>query len=462
MDLRSENRNGEQASSTLTSRLEESFEKILTPFQYFIRDQTVTSAILAVSTLMALVLANSPWASAYYSFFEIEVGLHFGENSLSMDLHHWINDGLMALFFFVIGLEIKREILAGELSQPGRTLPVVMAALGGMALPALIYALFNWGTSSSHGWGIPMATDTAFVIGVLALLRKYIPAGLVAFITALAIIDDIGAIIVIALFYTEEINLASIGNAAIILFVMVLVNILGLRSPTPYLLLGGLLWLSMLESGIHATIAGILAAMAVPARPRLSPTWFVRRTKMLLRSFERNEMSKTADNTILADGDQHAIVEKIHTVANKASTPLQRWESLLGQPVALLVLPVFVFANAGIPLDISVFPQLVTPLSIGVIAGLVLGKGLGISLVTFAVLKFGIGSMPGNVRMYHVIGVGLLAGIGFTMSIFVANLGFSSNQESLNAAKTAVLSSSLIAGISGYVWLRWFGSKLQT
>jgi len=458
MNSYSEKESSEQPPS-LTSPLEKGFEKIVTPFHHFIRDQTVTSAMLVVSMLLALILANSPLTNEYYAFFETDVGLNFGDYTLEMTIHHWINDGLMALFFFIIGLEIKREILVGELSQPGRTFPVIMAASGGMLLPAIIYTSINYGTGTSHGWGIPMATDTAFVIGILALLRGYVPAALVAFVTALAIIDDIGAIVVIAIFYTESINMTALVNGMIVLAVMALINILGVRQPSPYFILGGLLWFAMLESGVHPTLAGILAAMVVPSRPRLSPGWFVRRTKTLINSFENKEMDKEEQETILSDDEQHEIVEKIHSVADKASTPLQRWESSLEQPVTLLVLPVFAFANAGIPVDMSVITQLLTPLSMGIIAGLVIGKVLGISLMTWCIIRFTRASLADNVTLSHVIGIGLLAGMGFTMAIFVANLGFSSSPEDLAAAKAAILVSSFIAGISGYAWLRRLGSR---
>lgn len=444
----------------LSASLERGLAGISTPFKEFIHNQTVTSAILLAATLLAIVLANSPVAHEYAAFFETMLGIVFSDHVFKWSLHHWINDALMSLFFFIIGLEIKREIKVGELSRPGRTVPVIAAALGGMVAPAVIYLAMNASGDTWHGWGIPMATDTAFVIGILALLRRHVPATLVVFITALAIIDDIGAILVIAFFYTETLSTVHLGYAAVVLVVMALLNLMGVRRPAAYLVTGGLLWLAMLESGIHATVAGILASLAVPARPKHDPGWFVERARKLLRLFESRASSRETGDSILADQKQHEIVEKIHDVAEQASTPLQRWETALEKPVALFVLPIFALANAGVAIGAHTFTQLLfEPLVLGIVLGLVVGKCMGITLMTWLVLRLRLGTLAEEIRFAHIVGIGLLAGIGFTMSVFVAGLGFSSTPGQLAAAKTGVLMASLIAGGSGYLWLRFVAPR---
>ena len=446
----------ESPTERLSRPLENSFERIANPFYDFIKNQTVASGILLAATLLAILLANSDYAHDYEAFFHNRLGIIFSDFIFERSIHYWINEGIMALFFFIIGLEIKRELLVGELKNLNRAVTVIAAAMGGMLLPAAIYLAINATTDTIHGWGIPMATDTAFVIGILALLRKHVPTALVVFITALAILDDIGAILIIAFFYTETVSLIHLAYAAGIMALMILLNLMGVRGPTPYLLVGGLLWLAMLESGIHATIAGILAAMAVPARAKHDPIWFVDRARKLLSRFERREKNKETDNTILADPEQHELVEEIHEVAEQASTPLQRWEHALETPIAILVLPIFAFANAGVELSRQTLAQhLIDPLALGIIMGLLVGKCAGITTATWLVLKLGLGSMPDNVQFNHIIGISMLAGIGFTMSLFVAGLGFSSSPEHLNIAKTSVLFASLVAGICGYLWLRF-------
>jgi len=365
----------------------------------------------------------------------------------------------MALFFFVIGLEIKRELLGGELQNVRLAVPVVAASIGGMVVPALIYAIFNAGTPASHGWGIAVATDTAFAVGILALLGKRVPLAVAAFLTALAIIDDIGAVLVIAIFYTETILKTHLIYAAILLAGLILLNLLGVRRPAPYFLGGGLVWLAMLESGIHATVAGILVALTVPARPRHGPYWFLRRTRRLIDEFEQLEQKKQQqkenNDNILGAADQHTIVEQVQDTAHKATTPLQLWERSLENPVALLVLPVFALANAGVPVNAAAVPAMLTdPIILGILLGLVVGKTIGISIFCWLALKSGFGYLPPAMNLKHVIGISLLGGMGFTMSIFIAGLSFSNSPEQLQVAKSAILLASLIAGLCGYLWLR--------
>lgn len=430
-----------------------SFERVMTPFQEFIRYQTTGSILLIVCTVIALLIANSPLAHNYENFLEMQTGFVFGEWSLKMSVHHWINDGLMSLFFFVLGLEIKREILVGELKDPQQSLPVIAAALGGMLAPAAIYYVFNADSASVHGWGIPMATDTAFAVGILALLGRRIPLALITFLTALAIIDDLGAILVIAVFYTESINLLFLSLAGLFIMVLAGLNLSGFRRPAIYIIGGGIVWLAMLGSGVHATVAGILVAMTIPARPKRGSRWFVLHARNLINKFE--DIEKNSTSPILGEAEQHKVVENVQSMAEKASTPLRRWEHALEHPVALFVLPVFALANAGIPVDFSSLPTLLSePLSLGIILGLVVGKTIGISLLAWLALRLKLGRLSQGLNMHHIIGIGLLGGMGFTMSIFISGLGFASTPEALLTAKTAILLASLVAGLSGYLWLR--------
>jgi NhaA family Na+:H+ antiporter len=434
--------------------LERGFKNVITPFQEFVRDQTTGSILLIFCTLLALGLANSPLAGLYEDLITTQTGLIFGDWRLTLSVRHWVNDGLMSLFFFVLGLEIKREILVGELRDPQQSLPVIAAAIGGMFVPASLFLVFNAGSETVHGWGIPMATDTAFAVGVLALLRRHIPAALITFLTALAILDDLGAIMVIAVFYTDTLNLPLLGLAATLLGGLVLCNILGIRRPIVYIIGGGMVWAAMLGSGVHATVAGVLVAMTVPARPRAGPNWFVRRTRRLLEEFQ--EIEKQSARPILGEERQHAVVERVQDTAEKATTPLRRWEHFLEYPVALLVMPVFALTNAGIPVSperlLSMWND---PLTLGIVLGLVLGKGIGITFMGWLALRLGLGRLPADMTLAHIAGIGLLGGMGFTMSIFIAGLSFGASPATLVAAKSAILLASLIAGVAGYLWLRW-------
>jgi len=445
--------NSENQKSIYPNPLEARLERIITPFQEFTRDQTTGSILLILCTLVALGLANSPFANSYENLVDMHFGFVLGDWSLTMSLRHWINDGLMSLFFFVLGLEIKREILVGELNDPQQSFPIILAALGGMLAPALIFYLFNSGTTAVHGWGIPMATDTAFAVGILALLGRRIPLALITFLTALAIIDDLGAIMVIGIFYTESISLSYLTTAGLLLLALVVCNIAGFRHPLIYVIGGGIIWLAMLGSGVHASVAGILVALTVPARPKRNSDWFVQRTRKLINEFE--DIENESANSILSDVEQHAVVERVQDSAEKASTPLRRWGRALETPVALLVMPIFALANAGIAVNIDSLSALsADPLALGIIVGLVAGKSIGISVFAWLALKLKFGRLSQGINMNHIIGIGMLGGMGFTMSIFIAGLGFANNPEALLAAKSAILMASLLAGITGYLWLR--------
>ncbi|MBR9912473.1 MAG: Na+/H+ antiporter NhaA [Gammaproteobacteria bacterium] len=452
--------NHNQSESEQTA-IEQGLEKILSPFQQFIKNQTTSSLVLILATVAALVIANSGLASYYHAWQHLPLGIVVGDWSLVMGSKHWINDGLMTIFFFLLGLEIKREMLVGEIKQVQVLVPVMAAALGGMLVPAGIYYGFNAGTAYAQGWGIPMATDTAFAIGVLAFLGRRIPATAFTFLVALAIIDDLGAILVIALFYSDSINLLNLWVGAGLLLLLILLNVIGVRNPWVYLGVGTLLWGAMLGSGIHATVAGILIAATVPARPKRKPGWFLQRVTELVSKFERLERRKDGPGPMLAEAEQHAVVESMQAAAEKATTPLRRWERVLEYPVALLVLPIFAFANAGIELHLDALQESqINSVALGVVLGLVLGKGVGIPLFTWVALRLGLGQLPAGLQMSHVVGLGLLGGIGFTMSMFISSMGFEEMPAALNTAKLGILVASLLAGLAGYFWLRRCGQKL--
>lgn len=443
-------------SENKISSLEKGVEGILGPFKNFIKDQTTTSVILVAFTAVALLIANSPYSEFYEKFLHMPLALSLGDSAFELSVRHWINDGLMALFFFMLGVEMKREMLTGEISNRERFIPIAFAAAGGMVLPAFIFFLFNSGTSYQPGWGITMATDAAFAIGILAFLGKRVPAGAFIFLTALAILDDLGAILVIALFYSDSISYEYLAFGFLILLVLGLFNIIGIRKPSVYLLMGILLWIAMLNSGVHATVTGVLVAALVPARPKRDPGWFVDKASELMSKFKKLEAKREVNAPILGEPRQHEVVEEIQGAAEKASAPLRLWEGSIEHPVALFVLPIFALANAGVAVNMEVISQQwSSTLTLGIFFGLVLGKSVGIAFFTWVALKLSFGKLPEGLSMKHVIGLGLLGGVGFTMSIFIAGLSFDGTSEAINTAKMAILVSSFVAGLSGYLWLRF-------
>lgn len=441
------------------NRLEKGFEKIISPFEEFIQNGATGSVLLIICTAFALFIANSPWSDSYERLVHNNAGIIFGDWEFIKSIRHWINDGLMALFFFIIGLEIKRELLVGELRDISRSLTVFASSLGGMILPALIYILFNAGTAGINGWGIPMATDTAFAVGILVLLRQHVPASLAAFLTALAIIDDIGAVLVIAAFYTDTIHIVYLAWAGLILLLLIFCNFLGINRIGPYLLLGLLLWSAMLSSGVHASISGILVAMTIPARPQKKAEKLSRNVKTIRRKIDKR-IDETGGGDVLSDSFQHRLIDQLRLIATQATTPLQHFWDIMEKPVALLILPVFALANAGVSLnydDLSLALQ--SSISWGIGIGLIAGKISGITGGYWLATRLGRGRLPSGMNIYHVIGIGLLGAVGFTMSIFIADLGFKQDIDSLNTAKTAVLLTSILAGTGGYLWLRFIAGK---
>ena len=425
-------------------------EKIILPMQEFIKTESSSSILLILFMLAALFWANSPWKASYAALWSTEFSIGLGSFSLSKPLLLWINDGLMAVFFFVIGLEIKREILVGELSSLKKAMLPVAAALGGILIPALIYVVFNNGKAGQSGWGIPMATDIAFALGILALIGNKVPVQLKIFLTALAIVDDISAVLVIAIFYSEKIIWMNLVLAALVFMILVLLNRLGVRKPAWYILFGIILWLATLKSGVHATVAGILLALTIPASTKIDTNGFITRTKNYLQKFEEYGPDKKKNFTTK---EQRALLQTIEDGVHLLEAPLQRLEHLLHPWVAFFIMPVFALANAGISLQISSLHQLFDPVTLGIAAGLFIGKQAGIVSFSWLAIKTGLASKMEGVTWQQIYGASLLAGIGFTMALFITNLAFV-DPDLINKAKTGILIASLLSGITGWLVLR--------
>ena len=435
---------------------EKAFKKVSTPFEHFLHAQTTTGVVLMFMTILALILANSALTENYEHFFHTKVDFNVGSWQLSHTIHHWINDGLMAIFFFIIGLEIKREVLVGELSNIKVAILPIVAAIGGMLFPALIYLSINSGTQGAVGWGIPMATDIAFAISALVLLGKRVPPALVTFLVALAIVDDLGAVLVIALFYTEQIHTVPLLLSGGMFLIMVAFNRFGIHMILPYFIVGLFMWFFMLESGVHATIAGVIAALSIPSKPKRSAGSFRSDAKDLLDEYDSYPI---CENGVMNER-QKAILIKLEHNINDIGTPAGRLENDLHLPVALIVIPLFALANAGIAIDFSsITTTITTPVSMGIIAGLVLGKVLGIFAVAWLAIKLKVATLPQGSTMNQIFGVAFLGGIGFTMSIFVAELAFKGNPEMIFQAKAGILAASLLAGFFGYFWLRFIAKS---
>lgn len=421
---------------------------MLWPFREFLRLQASGGILLFLCAITALVWANSPGASSYEALWQVKLTVGFGDAVLSKTLLHWINDGLMVVFFFVVGLEIKREVLVGELASPRKAALPIAAAIGGMLVPALIYASLNIGSPSISGWGIPMATDIAFALGVLALLGDRVSVGLKIFLTALAIIDDLGAVLVIAIFYTDTIAWGSLAIGGVALVLLAIANLAGVRKPLVYGLVGIVVWLAFLKSGVHATIAGVLLAMTIPSRTRIDTVEFLVRGRALL-----GDLEKAVDTEEDADAVRHGAVEELEVACELAQTPLHRLEHGLHPWVAFVIMPIFALANAGVSLAGDVGAVIFDRVTLGVLLGLLVGKQVGVMLASWVAVRLNLGSLPSGTTWRQLYGVSWLAAIGFTMSLFIASLAFD-DANSLAASKVGVLGASLVAGLVGYVLLR--------
>ena len=426
------------------------------PVQRFMHEEASSGIVLFVAAVVALIWANSPWYHVYHELLETHITIGFGRWAIDETLHHWVDDGLMAVFFFVVGLEIKRAVIVGELSSVRRAALPIFAALGGMIVPALIYVAFNAEGEASRGWGVPMATDIAFSLGVLSLLRTRAPLPLKVFLAAFAIIDDIGAVIVIAVFYTGEIAWGNLGIGAIFLAVLVIVGRLGIRHPLVYAMLGVAVWLAFLYSGVHATVAGVLVAATIPIRVRVDPAGFLARGRDLLLVFDRSGEYGHEDET---SSEQRAILKELEDTAQEMQSPLQRFENALHPWVAFVIMPLFALSNAGVKLEGDFFAALTHPVTIGIVLGLVIGKQVGVTLFSWAAVRSGIAALPYGVTWLQFYGVALLGGIGFTMSLFITNLAFTSDVLSTEA-KIGILLGSAISGVIGYLVLLRAGRGL--
>lgn len=430
-------------------------KRIYRALQEFIHLETSGGIVLVAATIIALVWANSPWAGTYFDLWHAQISLGFGNWTASHDLHWWINEALMVVFFFVVGLEIKREILAGELSSLRQAALPIAAAAGGVILPAALYFSLNSGGSGASGWGIPMATDIAFALGIMALVGSRVPFSLKVFLTALAIVDDIGAVLVIALFYTSSVSWLFLAAAAGVLALLIAINVLGVRSIVVYSVLGIALWLMVLSSGLHATLAGILLAMTIPASKKINEKDFMRKAHDQLHVFQA---AGDANRRLLSAEQQEALITLENTVED-VTAPLQRMEHALHPWVAFFIIPLFALVNAGVTIGGNFSALLLDRVSLGIIVGLVIGKQLGITLASWLVVKLGIAQLPEGVAWREIYAVGWLAGIGFTMSLFISELAFGSGEE-LEAAKVGILGASLLAGLIGFLLLKQFvGTK---
>src|SRR5690606_17337895 len=426
-------------------------ERLLLPLDNFLKNKPVSGILLFVSVIAAMIWVNFGNAESYHQLWETEISFRFGEWELNKSFHHWINDGLMAIFFFVVGLEIKREIIIGDLSKWSQAALPVAAAIGGMLIPALIFIFFNKGLPTERGWGVPMATDIAFALGVLSLLGKRVPVSIKIFLTALAIVDDLGAVLIIAFFYTDNLLFLYLEYGAIFFVVMIIGNYMGIRKTWFYAIVGIMgLWTAFLLSGVHATIGGVLAAFTIPAKSKINLPNYIRKTRAHLLAVMK---AKSMDDNYLRE-EQQEIIEKIKDTGSEAESPLQRLEHTLSPIVFFIVLPLFAFSNAGVKIQEDILETLMSPVSLGIFFGLVLGKFIGIYGFSAIMIKLGWAKLPANSSFTHIAGMAMMAGIGFTMSIFISDLAFET-QEVRDQAKMTILVASLFAGLIGALILRY-------
>lgn len=453
-----------KSKSKTSTKLVESFitektyliDRMLRPVDNLLRNKPISGILLFLAVLAAMIWANSPYKESYHHLWEIPFSIGFGEDHvLSKSLHHWINDGLMAVFFFLVGLEIKREVLSGDLSTWKKASLPAAAAVGGMIFPALIFLIFNKDLPTEKGWGVPMATDIAFTLGVLSLLGNRVPVSLKLFLTALAIVDDLGAVLVIAFFYTENLLFLYLEYGAGFLAFLLILNYIGVRKTRIYAIVGICgLWVAFLLSGVHATIAGVLLAFTIPTKTRINKRGFITHVKTLLDKLQR---TKSLGDHYLSD-EQHEIIEDIKEERAKVETPMQKLEYALNPFVSFFILPLFAFANAGIEIHSDAWAGLFEPISLGIIFGLIAGKCIGIISFSALFIKLGISELPANTSWGKLTGAAIMAGIGFTMSIFISELAFK-DPVLKTQAKMAILVASTLAGIIGMVIIRMNSKK---
>lgn len=443
-------------------RTETDKSPIFDPLQWFFDREVAASVLLFIASIGAVYWANSFAAKTYTDLLNTELSLFFGNFRISHSLQHWINDGLMTLFFFTVGLEIKREVLVGELASMKKAMLPIIAALGGMLLPSGIYLALNHGTPGAAGWGIPMATDIAFSLGVIALVGRGLPVGLRIFLTAFAIADDLGAVIVIAVFYTQLIAWNYVLAGGLLLMCLFLANRLMIQFLSVYIFLGAGVWIAAMGSGIHPTIAGVLVALLIPAQGKYPTGRFVAEVETILDNFQCHDTVCDHRNNILLDAGHLAAVHSLEMACHHVETPLQRLEHALHPLVVFMVLPLFALGNAGLSMEgMTLTGSIGHPVTLGVILGLFVGKPIGIALFSYIAVRTGLATLPEEVDWIHVTGAGLLGGIGFTMSLFISGLAFAS-PELLNFSKLGILLGSILSLIAGALLLGWRGAKKNT
>ena len=413
-------------------------------FQYFVRTGSLSGILLLGTTVLALICANSPLSDAYFGFLEYHVVIGPNDHLLDLSVLGWINDGLMAVFFLLVGLEIKRELLVGELASIRQAALPIAAAVGGMVVPAALYLAVSPGGPAAAGWGIPMATDIAFALGILTLLGERVPLGLKVFLTALAIVDDMGAVLIIALFYSGALHPLPLSIAGAALLGLLLMNRIGTRRITPYLLGGTVLWLALHEGGIHATVAGVLVAMMIPTRTRTNTAEFSERARSLLAEFDRTE---TGDGLVITSKGQQEALHALEQEAERVQAPLLRLEHGMQPLVQFGIMPLFAFANAGVQFGGTGNAPLLTSATLGIVLGLVIGKPLGILAFSWAAVRLRLGELPAGASWQSLGGVACLGGIGFTMSLFIAALAFQPDLQT--SAKTGILIGSAVSALLG-------------
>lgn len=430
------------------------------PTENFFHSQSFCGCILLLCAAAAIFCANSSLTQQYYNaLLTTEVGFSIGTLfELKMTVQEWVTDGLMAIFFLVVGLEIKREMIVGQLSSIKKAALSIVGAIGGMLMPALIFTLLNRNAVTSNGWGIPMATDIAFAMGILSLLGNRVPSSLKIFLMALAIADDLGSIFVIAFFYpSHEISFTYLALAAVVTLFMVIMNRMRVNKSMVYIVPGVLLWFLMLKSGVHATIAGVIMALTVPARSFINELDFCNKLSLLTKHFKGVSKNSTS---VLTNPDQQVLINGINTMTLKVNPMLHRFEEFLHPVSNYFIMPLFAFINAGVVFDVSLFSWPIPPLAYGIFFGLLVGKPLGISLACWIAVKLGIAVMPDGCNWKQFISLGIIAGIGFTMAIFVDGLAFISSDMSaseaayyVNLGKAVVLLTSVVAAVVGAVSL---------
>ncbi len=426
----------------------------LNPIQKFIKAESFSGILLFSAMILALILSNSPVSEQFNSIWQYKIGIKSENFTLVKPLILWINDGLMAIFFFLIGLEIKREILIGELNTLKKASFPFFAAIGGMLVPLTLYLVLNANPETRGGWGIAMATDIAFTLAILKLLGNKVPLSIKIFLTAFAIIDDIGAVLVIGIFYTEDVAWSLLIYAGILLSVLYILSYLKIHLKFLLLLFGIAIWVLFLKSGIHPTIAGILIALAVPIRQRMNEYKFSEKLKEI--SHRITKSSNTNDLPVLTK-KQIEEIDHLETLTSKVQSPLQQLEHRLHYWVAFFIMPVFAISNAGISFsgDMAIDFSLTLNLAIS----LFVGKTIGVSLFSYLGVKFKMAALPKKINFLDIFGVAVLSGVGFTMSLFIGNLAFVGNDVFINSAKIGIISGSLISGVVGYLILRWSSSR---